>query len=579
MKITEALDIVRAAQPLTDTFEVQLACSFTPLHLKNLLAAHLQNSLARRRAVIAEGIFGDLIGTIEQAATQAAVAIVIEWGDVDPRLKYREGGAWGKALDSDLLETAKMMLGRVERAIARLPGSTAVAVALPTLPLLPIFHPPTWQEGQAEILLRRELMDFAGHISGRPNLSVVSAGWLDENSPMGGRFDLKSDLLIGFPYTIPHADRLASALALQLAPRQPLKGVITDLDNTFWSGLVGEAGPDSVKWDPASRYYLHGIYQKLLGALADEGILVGIASKNDPAVVEKALKRQDLLVAPEKIFPVEVHWSPKSESVSRILKKWNILADSVAFVDDTPLELAEVASAHPGIRCIQFPVGDYQGVLAVLKQLRDLCGKSRLSEADALRLESIRQGAQFQDQAGDAAAGDEFLSTVKAKITFDFDASAESPRTLELVNKTNQFNLNGLRFTPAEWQKKMERPGAFLATVQYEDKFGALGTIAVVQGYQKQENIEIETWVMSCRAFSRRIEHQTLKKVFERFGAASVRCGFAATAKNGPLQEFFATILGHPPQALVDIRRDRFESFCPALYHQVEETTGVTLNG
>jgi FkbH-like protein len=579
VKITEALEILRAAQPLTDIFEVQLACSFTPLQLKNLLAAHLQKALPQRRAVVTEGIFGDLIGTIEQAGSQAAVAVVIEWGDIDPRLKYREGGAWGKALQSDVLQTAKIMLGRIERAITQLPAHATVAVSLPTLPLLPVFHPPTWQSGHAEILLQRELIDFAARISSRPNVSLVSERWLNDASPSAERFDLKSDLLIGFPYTLTHADKLAVALAKHLAPRQPLKGVITDLDNTFWSGLVGEAGPDSVKWDSASRYYLHGIYQKLLAALADEGILVGIASKNDPAVVAKALERRDLLIPPEKIFPIEVHWAPKSESVTRILKKWNILADSVSFVDDTPLELAEVAATHPGITCIQFPAGDYNGVLAVIKQLRDLCGKTTLSEEDTLRLASIRQGTQFQEQAAEAGTSDEFLSTVAAKIYYDFDASSSHPRTLELVNKTNQFNLNGNRLTHAEWQKKLERPGVFVTTLQYEDKFGGLGIIAVLQGLRQGDTLKIETWVMSCRAFSRRIEHQTLKTLFEKFGAASVQCDFATTPKNGPLQEFFATILGHTPQTPFEFSREQFERVCPALYHQVEETTGVTVNG
>ncbi len=579
MTITEALEVLRAAKPLTDTFEVQLACGFTPLHLKTLLAAHLQKSLPSHRAVVNEGIFGDLVGTIQQIGSHAALALVIEWGDLDPRLKYREGGAWGRALESDLSQSAQMMLARIERAIGQLPPHTVVAVSLPTLPLLPVFPPPTWQTSQAEILLQRELTDFAARLAGRSNLRLLNTAWLNESSPPGSRFDLKSDLLIGFPYTLSHADLLASAFGLQLVPRTPLKGVITDLDNTLWSGLVGEGTADDVRWDPATRYHLHGLYQKLLAALSEEGILVGIASKNDPVAVAQALQRSDLLIPPEKIFPVEVHWASKSESVTRILKKWNVLADSVAFVDDTPLELAEVASAHPGITCIQFPAGDYSGVLAMLKRLRDLCGKSRFSEEDALRLESIRQGAQLQEQIDSTGSSDEFLKTINAKITFDFEASPSNPRTLELVNKTNQFNLNGIRLNETEWRSRIERPGSFLTTVKYEDKFGALGTIAVLQGIRYDDSVEIETWVMSCRAFSRRIEHQTLKRLLERYQASTIRLAFAATSKNGPLREFFSGILGDTPQAPFEFSRERFEAFCPVLHHRVEETTGVMLNG
>ncbi len=578
MTITEALDILRSARAIPDKFELLLACSFSPVHLKTLLSAHLQKRLSERRVIAEEGTFGDLAGTIERCGSPG-LAVVIEWQDLDPRLQYREGGVWGRLLQGDLLATACAMLGRIERAITRLPEHTSVAVSFPTLPLAPVFSPPTWQAGTLETLLRRELADFASRISHRQHLCIVSDAWLAENSPAVTRFDLKSDLLIGFPYTVPHADRLAHALALALAPSQPLKGVITDLDNTFWSGLVGEVGPESVRWDPASRYYLHGLYQKLLAALADEGILVGIASKNDPKVVSEALKREDLLVRPEQIFPIEVHWAPKSESVSRILKRWNISAESVAFVDDTPLELAEVAAAHPGITCLQFPVGDYNGVWQLIRQLRDLCGKSRLSEEDAFRLRSIRQSTEFQEQAGAAGVGDEFLSSVKAALIFDFDSTPSNPRTLELVNKTNQFNLNGVRLTQAEWQRKMDQPGAFLAIVKYEDKFGALGTIAVLQGYQTATKLVISTWVMSCRAFSRRIEHQTLKKLFERFRVSSVAAEFAPTAKNGPLQEFCGAILGRTPEAPFEFTQQEFERSCPALYHRVEENMGVTLNG
>ena len=579
MTITEALEILRSARSIQDEFSVQLACSFTPQHLKTFLAAHLQQRLPGRRVAVKEGIFGDLTGTIEQAGDNPSVAIAMEWQDLDPRLRYREGGAWGKTLQADLAETAKLMLARLEAAIQQLPLHTGVAISLPTLPIPPAFHTPGWQASRAELLLKQALLDFIARISQRRQTSVVNETWLSDGCPPGNRFDFKSDLLIGFPYTLPHADHLAKGLAQLLVPQQPLKGVITDLDNTFWSGLVGEVGADAVRWDPASRYYLHGLYQKLLAALSDEGILVAIASKNDPAVVSEALKRQDLLIPPGKIFPVEVHWAPKSESVARILQKWNISADSVAFVDDTPLELAEVESAHPGITCLRFPAGDYEGVLALLKTLRNLCGKSQLNEEDTLRLESLRQGAEFQEQAGSVSNPEAFLSTIDATITFDFDASPSNPRSLELVNKTNQFNLNGLRLTPDEWQKKMERPGAFLATVKYEDKFGALGTIAVIQGCAEVAALRIETWVMSCRAFSRRIEQQTLQKMFERFGRPMLDCDFVPTAKNGPLQEFFATILKQTPQSSFTFSQEQFESSCPPLYHRVEETSGVTLNG
>jgi FkbH-like protein len=571
--ITEALEILRAARTISNEVTVQLACSFSPLHLKTLLAAHLQQRTPTRQIVIREGVFGDLTATIEQASESSAVAIALEWQDLDPRLRYREGGAWGKSLQADLIETAKMMLGRMDGAIRRLPAHISVALSLPTLPLPPAFHTPGWQASQLELMLKAILFDFTARLAEHTQLSVLNEFWMAESAAK--RLDLKSDLLVGFPYTVSHADYLSKGLAQLLIPPQRLKGVITDLDNTFWSGLVGEVGSDSVRWDPATRYYVHGLYQKLLASLADEGILIGIASKNDPNVASEALKRPDLLISTDKIFPIEVHWAPKSESVTRILKKWNVLADSVAFIDDTPLELAEVESAHPGITCLRFPVGDYEGVLSLLKKLRELCGKTRLSDEDALRLESLRRGAEFEEQAVNSGTPETFLRSLEAAVGFDFDVAPSNPRILELVNKTNQFNLNGVRLTPDEWQKRLSRPGAFVAAVKYDDKFGALGTIGVVQGFVDPSAIHIQTWVMSCRAFSRRIEHQTIRKICETFDPAMLVFDFAPTAKNGPIQDFFENILSERPKTNFGFSRGHFHETCPALYHRVEETNGV----
>jgi FkbH-like protein len=461
--------------------------------------------------------------------------------------------------------------------IERAADAFAVAVSFPTLPFPPAFHTVPTQACEAELLMRQEIAGLAARLSKNRNIGVVNPDWLTDVTPSNGRLDLKTDLLIGAPYTLSHADAVAAGLARLLFPPQPLKGIITDLDDTFWNGIVGEVGPNAVRWDSASSYHLHGLYQKTLAALGDEGVLLAVASKNDRAVVEEVFKRQDLLVPPNKIFPIEVHWAPKSESVRRILSAWNVSADAVAFVDDAPLELAEVAAAHPGITCLQFPTGDYKGLLSLLKKLRDLFGKSGRTEEDAFRLDSIRQGAAFQQMQN--GGSDDFLSQVQASLTLDYDASPANPRILELVNKTNQFNLNGTRFTALEWERNLAKSNSFLMAVKYQDKFGPLGTIAVIQGYESGRRLYVETWVMSCRAFSRRIEHQCLRAMFDRFQVPQIEFRFAPTPKNGSIREFFVTLTATISDDGVIVSREQFEAHCPALYHRVEQIMGVNANG
>ncbi len=521
------------------------------------------------------------MGTLEaicEAGAADGVVIVVEWADLDARLDYRSAGSWGLSAAEDIVASAHAMLDRIAGALVRIPSGMRVALSLPTISLPPLFHTPGWQASKYELRLQADVTRLAADIAQESRIAIINMQRLAEESPAAARFDLKSDLYTGLPYLIGHADRLAAQLALAVAPPAPRKGIISDLDDTLWGGIAGEIGPEAVTWDLASHAHLHGLYQKLLSSLADAGTLIGVASKNDPAVVAKAFERKDLLLRPEQVFPIEVHWNAKSGSVARILETWNIAADSVIFVDDSPMELAEVAAAHPGIECVLFPKNDYPACLSMLHRLRDLCGKERVSQDDALRLESIRQTAAFREQASGEAAPELFLEQIGALVTFDF-AAAREPRVLELVNKTNQFNLNGRRYTEADWCRQLASPGAFLAAISYEDKFGPLGTIAVVQGQLAGRVLVIETWVMSCRAFARRIEHQTLKMLFETTGAQEIQCSFTPTAKNGPLRDFFATIIGSEPQSEFRLTRSEFEAKCPALYHEVREMRRAEAHG
>ncbi len=306
---------------------------------------------------------------------------------------------------------------------------------------------------------------------------------------------------------------------------------------------------------------------------------VGVASKNDPLVVEKCFQRTDIILQSGKVFPFEVHWQAKSGSVSRILKKWNIAADSVIFVDNSPLELAEVAAAHPGIQCIQFPGNDYAAGMRMLTQIRDLCGKEPVRRKMRLRLDSIRRGAEFQRESEESSTPESFLEAAMATVTFDFRTGERDPRALELVNKTNQFNLNGVRLTEQDWLGRTAHPGSVLAVVSYEDKFGPLGKICVILGSRENDALHVSSWVMSCRAFSRRVEHQCLRTLFDRLQVDKMIFDLKPTDKNGPLREFFHTWSPDKPDGPITLTRDTFEAACPKLFHQVRQYTEKDIDG
>jgi FkbH-like protein len=571
MNITEALSILRMRKAGGEPFSVLLACGFTPLHLKTLMQAHLQQALSDRSVEIDTGLFGSLVETIATAADHkpGGVVVAIEWTDLDPRLGYREAQAWGHKVSAGIVDTCRDALERLARSLEAVPSTIKVAVSTPTLSLPPVFSVPGWGAGIHELALEELIASFAARVARTSHCSLLNVRWLGEHSPQSARYDAEADLRFGFPYTVRHASTLAAGLSRLAAPPSPKKGLITDLDDTLWHGLVGEVGADLISWGLSENQQLHGLYQTLLQALADSGVLIGIASKNDRVVVDQALQRSELRISPTSVFPVEAHWEPKSTSVARILKLWNIAADAVVFVDDSPIEIAEVSAAHPGIECIQFPQGDNAAGVRLLGSLRDLFGKGEVSYEDSIRLQSIRSAAALQGEHAAEADPESLLASLEATVEIDFGAGAEDRRAFELVNKTNQFNLNGRRFQAADWAAALDRPGAWLAVVSYKDKFGALGKIAVMQGRALESRLFIDTWVMSCRAFSRRIEFAVLAELFRRYSPSELILDVTVTSKNGPLRSFIKSLTAVEPSGTCSASRERFDTTCPRLYHRL----------
>jgi FkbH-like protein len=573
MKFAEALKIANASSPPdAQPLAIALVCGCTPHHLQIFLTAHLRQQAPARRVRVEPGLYGDCLGNLERAAGQApdGIAVLLEWADIDPRLGLRQLGGWGPDDLADIAQNVRVQAARFQEAIARAGERAPVALCLPTLPLPPVAYTPGWQMSAFEVEVRGRILELGTHAARQTRVRLVHVDRLAQLSPPADRLDVKSDLLSGFPYRPAHASALSGLLARLLLPAAPKKGIITDLDDTLWRGILGEAGVAGVTWGLDKHSHTHALYQQLLRALAESGVLVAVASKNDPALVEEAFRRDDILLPRTRVFPLEAHWQPKSESVGRVLQAWNIAADSVVFIDDSPIELAEVQTAHPGIEAILFPKDHDQAVVDLLIRLRDLFGKGTVGDEDRLRLDSLRRAAE--EMAPEALAKtdlDAFLRSVDAEVTITTDREPADPRALELVNKTNQFNLNGRRFSEAEWQARLQRPGAFLHVVSYKDRFGPLGKIAVLSGRCEQARLLVDVWVMSCRAFSRRIEHQCLAQLLEHSTATEAVFDFQATARNGPLQEFFTGLLGAAPAGELRLGRAQFASLCPPLYHRV----------
>jgi len=572
MKLIDAVDICRrAVREPAQELKVFLACGFTPLHLSTFLSAALRLLRPDDKIVVESGLFGDLAGNIIRAHDSAAdsAVVAIEWSDLDPRLGIRTLGGWRPDAIGDIVYSATEAAARIEGGVRMLASRTPTVLCLPSLPLPPLFVTRPAQAGLLEMNLRKAVASVAASLSECSGVQVASPGLLSEMSPPGERYDVKSDVLSGFPYSLRHASAVGELFANLIHKPEPKKGLITDLDDTIWSGIVGEDGVDGISWS-LERGHMHGLYQQFAAALAGAGVLIAVASKNDPAIVMRAFDRSDLLLSKEDVFPVETGWSRKSDSIQRILKAWNIGPDAVVFVDDSPMEVAEVKSAFPEMECLVFPKDDYKAIWDLLKHLRDVFGKPVVTGDDSIRLQSLRSAAGLKDTVGtDGHSVDHFLKECDARLVIE-RVEASDARAFELVNKTNQFNLNGKRIGEVEWRRMVGEPASLAFSVCYRDKYGPLGKVAVLLGRRTGRRCSVHAWVMSCRAFSRRIEHQCLKYLFESHGVDEIEFDYDSTARNGPLREFLAELSGRAPAPSMIVTKREFEARVPLLFHRIE---------
>jgi FkbH-like protein len=575
MKLVEALNILKGVNRRKgESFTCFLATGMNPLHLRTFLAAELSLIFPNQRIEIQRGLYGDFLGNLHRLANADADSgiVLMEWTDLDSRLGLRTVTTWSASTCTDILSNTRARVLQVQQTIEKTCQRMPMVLCLPTLPLPPISFVPGWQASSFEIDLKALVQSVASHVSKCAQVRILSPQRIDLVCPLRERLDVKSELLSGFPYKLGHASALASLLSCLTGMPAPKKGLITDLDDTLWRGILGEIGIDGISWDLDHHSQMHAFYQGLLSALSNEGVLLAVASKSEPSLVQEAFNRKDLALSANSIFPMEVSWGPKSESVARILKTWNVGPDSVVFVDDSSLELAEVKASHPEVECIQFPTKDSVAIYELVFRLRDLFGKSSISQEDSIRVETIRSShAGLAVYEAGRAAPTSFLEHIEADMSFNFNKSPLDPRALELVNKTNQFNLNGERYTETSWYNYFLDPTSFLMLVSYKDKFGPLGKIAVIAG-RRNRKLNVDMWVMSCRAFSRRIEHRCLEELFAKFDVDEIEVNYLQTDRNSPLSQFLTEILGVAPSPNCTISRRALATRSEA-FRRLQETT------
>lgn len=353
----------------------------------------------------------------------------------------------------------------------------------------------------------------------------------DYDYPLDGeRLEAGEALTSRFDFSVENAvkcfwfEAMASYRVLRGIDR--IKMLCVDLDDTLWRGVMAE----QEDIDPiAMEGWPLGIAEAL-AILKQRGVILCIISKNEEARIQEIWPQLFAGKLSLDDFAIrKIGWKPKPQALSEAIREANVLPESVAFLDDNPVERAQINLFHPLVRVIEAPHLDWRRILLWSPEL----------QTEVITEESVNRnsmiGAQTRRELQrETMDREDFLQSLGLKVEMRFVESVDDSqfaRAFELVNKTNQFNTNGKRWTDHDARVFFQKGGRWIR-FQASDKYTNYGIVGVVI----VSNGNIDQFVMSCRVFGLDIEHAVLAKLSETVVLKAI---IVETEKNGPCRSVF----------------------------------------
>ena len=116
-------------------------------------------------------------------------------------------------------------------------------------------------------------------------------------------------------------------------------------------------------------------------------------------------------------------------------------------------------------------------------------------------------------------------------------------RVMQLIGKTNQFNLTTRRYSEAEVRQMMVSPDFWTGYFKLMDRFGDNGLIGLIIAHRKDDVIwDIDSWLMSCRVIGREMEEfmlQTLADEVTERGGRVLTGRYIPTKKNALVSDLY----------------------------------------
>lgn len=347
---------------------------------------------------------------------------------------------------------------------------------------------------------------------------------------------------------IPYLSHNVASIILAIYGKSK-KCIVLDLDNTLWGGVIADDGKEHIKiGTETAEAEAYTEFQQYLKKLKARGILLAVCSKNDEHVAREGLDHKDGILRPEDFVVIKANWQSKDANICEIVKEINITQDSVVFLDDNPFERDIVRSQLP---VVEVPDSLMNEVTRYIECVDRACYFEPviLSEDDIKRNAFYRETQQRCTLQSKFANYDEFLLSLEMVAEINSFKPLYLDRIVQLINKTNQFNLTTKRYTSAEVEA-ISRDGNYLTLYgRLKDKFGDNGLVSIIIASIKQDRLFIDLWLMSCRVLKRGMEFAMFDELIRRCGMKGIKhaTGYYYKTKKNHMVSNHYELLGFEP--------------------------------
>ena len=340
--------------------------------------------------------------------------------------------------------------------------------------------------------------------------------WHDSTFYNLGEFPFNNDFLEVYSYKLSNL--------ISIIKGNVKKVLILDLDDTIWGGTIGDVGYEGIKIgysDPESKSFLN--FQKIILNLKERGVILAVCSKNDLNLAKSAfIKRKDMILKLKDISVFKANWENKAKNITEIQKELNLSYNSMVFVDNNQVERDFIRKTLPDISVPELSNDSsnygrdliFPGYFEV----------TNFSKEDKNRSSYYAANIKRQDLKNKSLSLKHYLKTLEMRANLKSFDKKNIDRIEQLIQRSNQFNFTTKRYQKKEILKLITASKKYY-TLQsnLEDKFGDNGIVSLVIGKKERSSMNIDTWVMSCRVFSRTLENTILNKIIHDMKKLKIR--------------------------------------------------------